>query len=63
MSHHPLTNTSSLKIAAAYWSALPISEGDIGAPIFTSAKSLVLLAYFHTNSLVTGLNKTEKEIC
>jgi hypothetical protein len=37
-------------------------ERDIGAPIFTSAYSLVRLAYFHANRLLTGLYKTEKEI-
>ncbi len=39
-----------------------LAEGDIGAPIFTSANSSVRLAYFHTNRLLTGLYKTETEI-
>jgi hypothetical protein len=38
------------------------SRGDIGAPIFTSANSLLRLAYFHTNRLLAGLYKTETEI-
>ncbi len=40
-----------------------LTERDIGAPLVTLANSLVRLAYFHTNSLLTGLNKTETEIC
>ncbi len=39
-----------------------LAERDIGAPIFTLANSLVRLAYFHTNRLLTGLYKTETEI-
>ncbi len=40
-----------------------LTEGNIGTPIFTSANSSVRLAYFHTNNLLTGLYKTETEIC
>jgi hypothetical protein len=39
-----------------------LAEGNIGAPIFTSANSSVRLAYFHNNHLLTGLYKTETEI-
>ncbi len=39
-----------------------LAEGDIGAPISTSAKSSVRLDYFHNGRLLTGLYKTETEI-
>jgi hypothetical protein len=34
-----------------------LAEGDISAPIFTSANSSVRLAFFHTNRLLTGNGK------
>jgi hypothetical protein len=49
-------------LAHCAWSALPIGGGDIGAPIFTSAKSSVRLAYFQANRLLFGLYKQETEI-
>ncbi len=55
-------NVILILLAPSVWSALPIGVGDIGAPILTSANSLVRLAYFHTNHLLTGLYKTEMEI-
>ncbi len=39
-----------------------LAEGDIGAPLFTSANSSVRLAFIHTNRILTGLYKTETEI-
>jgi hypothetical protein len=39
-----------------------LAEGNIGAPIFTSAKSSVRLAYFQANRLLFWLYKQETEI-
>ncbi len=39
-----------------------LTDGDIGAPLFTWANSSVRLAFIHTNRLLTGLYKTETEI-
>ncbi len=55
------------KSAKHYWRTVSgqhclLAEGDIGAPIFTSTKSSVRLAYFHTNRLLFGLYKQETEI-